>query len=94
MARKRKHKDVEFMVVGPHSVEDGYFDTASEAASVAVARSIGYGGEPVEINVLVSSKAGAKWYGGDYAVGVYEEDPEASVHERIVVRAESIGRIP
>lgn len=103
MARARKHKDVEFMVEGPEGsgasaatpeFPDAYYDTADEASSIAIARSMSRGGEPVQINVLVMSKAGAKWYGGYYAVEVYEEDPDASVHEQIIVRAESVGRIP
>lgn len=88
----KKHKDVEFMVTA-RDLRAAYYDTAEEASAIAIARSMSRGGEPVEINVLVSSKAGARWYGGDYGVEVYEEDPDASVHEQIIVRAESIGRI-
>lgn len=85
---KKKHKDVEFIVEGPGptgaaSTPRGFYDTAEDAR-----------GEPVTIDVVVHSKAGARWYGGDWAVEEYEEDPDASVFEHIVVRAESQGRIP
>jgi hypothetical protein len=92
-SKKKSHKDVEFAV----SSEDGrevqrYFSTSGEASENAVAMSMSTG-EAAVIDVIVSSKAGAKWYGGDYAVEIYEDDPDASVHERIIVRAESLGHV-
>ncbi len=93
MARAKKHKDVEYMVEGPAGAETMYFNTSEEASAIAIARSISRGGEPVLIDVLVSSKAGARFYGGDWAEEEYEEDPEASVFERITVRASSEGRV-
>jgi hypothetical protein len=86
MAR-RKHKDVDFQV-GRKS-----FDTFDEAAGHAIAMAVS-DGRKKEIDVIVWSKAGARWFAGDYGVEVYEEDPEASVFERIEVKAESFGRIP
>jgi len=85
--RKRKHKDVEY-VVGNSPTDD--FD---EAAALAVVRSLS-NGEPATIDVLVFSRAGAKFYGGDDAIAQYREDPDASVFERIVVQAQSLGRVP
>ena len=38
-------------------------------------------------------KAAARVWAGDYGVEVYEEDPEASVHERIVIKADAQDRI-
>jgi hypothetical protein len=39
------------------------------------------------------TKAAARKWGGDAAVETYEIDPEASVHERITVKAEALGRV-
>lgn len=90
-----KHEDVEFMIkVSEGSgVKTMHFDTSEEASAVAISQSVSRGGEPVVIDVLVMSKAGARWYGGDHGLEVYEEDPDASVHERITVRAWSNGRV-
>jgi len=49
--------------------------------------------KPVNVDVIVYSRAAARAWGGDSAVEVYDADPDASVHERIVIRAESLGRI-
>ena len=51
-------------------------------------------GRPHHIDVLVHSAAGARWYrGSSDGEEEYEEDPEASVFERIEVRADSQGRV-
>lgn len=70
-----------------------YFKTFDEAAGFALARGVSHG-EPVTLDVLVWSRAGARWVGGDAGVEVYDEDPEASVHERLVIKVSSQGRIP
>lgn len=67
----------------------GKFD---EAAGIAVALAVS-DGRPHDIDVVVWSAKGAKKYGGNDAVERYREDPEASVFERITVRADSRGRI-
>lgn len=92
MPRNRIHRDVEFQVENLFSEAEAVFDTFDEAAGFAVAAAAGKG-QPVTIDVVIWSKAGARWYGGDWAVEVYEEDPEASVFERIEVKAYSKGRI-
>ena len=105
MARARKHKEVEFMIEDfgsgnqKHSgwyVAHGnaYFETSANAVEHAVAKSISRGGEQVTVDVLISSRAGAGWYGGDWAQEQYDEDPDASVFDRIVIGAQSQGRIP
>lgn len=68
------------------------FSKFDEAAGLAVAMSAS-DGRPATIDVVVWSRAGARKYGGDYAVERYLEDPEASVFDRITIRAESRGRI-
>lgn len=91
-------KDVEFHV----SPEGTHFRPATsntevlkdfgEACRKAVVEAAS-SGRPVFIDVVIYSKVGAKAWGGDAAVEVYEDDPDASVHERIVVRADDQGRI-
>lgn len=68
------------------------FKTANEAAGFAITIAMSRG-EDANIDVLIHSKAGARWYGGDDAAEQYAEDPDASVSDRIVVRAESVGRV-
>jgi hypothetical protein len=88
----KKHKDLEFHVDTQDGLGTRVFNTFEEAAVMAIARSAG-NGDPATIDVLTYSRAGAKAWQGDHGVEVYNEDPDASVHERIVVRAESQGRI-
>jgi len=71
----RAHKDVEF-AVDDASGNERVFKTTDEAAGFAVSLALS-DGRPHNIDVLVWSAAGAKWYGGDDAVTQYEEDPEA-----------------
>lgn len=90
---KTKHKDVEFHVQGDdRSAKTDVFDDLREAGVHAIAMALSRG-QPVRVDVVIHSRAGAKWYGGDEAVEMYDEDPDASVSDRIVIRAESLGRI-
>lgn len=91
MAKKKSHKDVDFHV-SDGSGRDLRYDTMEDAAATAIALAVSHG-MPVTIDVVVHSASGARWLSGDYGVEVYSEDPEASVFERIVVRADSQGRI-
>lgn len=79
-------KDVSF------EVGDKLFETFNEAAGHAVSLAAS-GKEDVSIDVLIYSEDGAREWGGDSAVEDYWQDPDASVSERIIVRAESIGRV-
>ena len=90
MARARRHKDVEFHV-DTHS-GTRVLNTFDEAASLAVSLAAS-NGRTVNIDVVVMSRSGAKWWAGEYGVEEYNADPEASVHERIAVKADSKGRI-
>jgi hypothetical protein len=92
MARAKTHKDVEF-AVDDASGNERIFKTPDEAAGFAVTLALS-DGRPHNIDVLIWSRWGAKWYGGDDAVTQFEEDHEASVFERIEVRADSHGMIP
>jgi hypothetical protein len=91
MARARKHKDVEY-AVDDYQGHERIFKTFEEAAAYAIVKAMS-NGEKVEIDVLVWSRAGAKWLEGDIGVETHDEDPEASVHKRIVIRAEDQGRV-
>jgi len=91
MAYSKTHPDVEY------AVEDGsargrIFKTFDEAASFALRMAMDRG--ETELDVLIWSKKGAEWYGGDDAVDQYNEDPEASVFERFEIRVNAVGRIP
>lgn len=88
----RTHRDVEFAVEDA-SEKERIFKTFDSAAGFAVAIAASTG-RKVPINVLIYSKSGARWWGGDEAVELYLLDPEASVSERIVVSADSEGRVP
>ena len=91
MARARKHKDVEY-AVDDYQGNEKIFKTFEDAAAFAIVKAMS-NGEKVEIDVLVWTRAGASWLEGDYGVEVYDEDPEASVHKRIVIRADDQGRV-
>ncbi len=87
----KKHKDVEY------AVEDGsgkerIFKTFDEAASFALSMAISRG--ECDLDVLIYSTFGAKFYGGPDAVEQYKEDPEASVFERFNITVNNAGRIP
>jgi len=85
------HKDVEYAVDdagGNERVFKTFDEAAGFALSIAVAR-----GE-ANLDVLIFSEKGARWYGGDDAVEQYEEDPEASVFERYEIAVNAVGRVP
>jgi hypothetical protein len=88
---RQVHKDVEFHV----DRRDDTFITRrfDEAAGMAIAIAASTG-TTVNIDVVVWSRAGARAYQGDSGVEIYDEDPEASVFERIEVKADSLGRVP
>lgn len=91
MSRKRTHPQVDF-AVDDASGRERIFKTFDEAAGFAVSLAASRG-QAWNLDVLVYGRAGARWLGGDDAVAVYDEDPEASVHERIVIRADARGRV-
>ena len=94
VARRRKIAGVEFAVDNlAVPAEEQIFDHLGDAMEFAASCSIARCGEKRYVDVLVYSRQAAKRWGGDEAVEMYDEDPDASVHERIVVTAESIGRV-
>lgn len=85
------HKDVEYHVEasgGKAQIFKKYSEAATFAFTIATSR-----GE-ANLDVIIYSKAGARFYGGDDAVEQYEEDPEASVFERFELKVNNIGRVP
>lgn len=87
----RTHKDVEFAVDQPDGRER-IFKNFDAAAGYAVALAAS-DGRPRHIDVLIYSVAGARAWGGDYAVEEYRADPDASVSDRITVKADHVGRV-
>ena len=86
----RRHKDVEYSV-DDASGQERIFKTFDEAAAFALSIAIARG--EADLDVLIHSTWGAKFYGGDDAVVQYKEDPEASVFERFEIRVNNAGRI-
>ena len=99
MARKKTHKDVEYMVErgidrgpGQRASDPRYFKNGKEALAAAAETAISTGEST--LGVLVHSKAGAKFYGGDDAVERYREDPEASVFDQYEFKVNAVGMVP
>jgi len=94
--RPKRHKDVEFAVwtargsSGMRHGDDRYYRTFEEATADAVRLSASRGWK-VLIDTIVSSRAGARWWAGDWGAEKYDEDPDASVFQRIEVRASALG---
>ena len=90
----KTHKDVEFHVepVGLN-IEPVIVQTWNEAAGLAVSAAASRGVD-YSIDTGIYSHAGANWYAGDEGVEQYDEDPDASVFDRIVISVDWEGRIP
>lgn len=91
MAKRNSHPDVEFHALGP-SGRDTYFKTFDEAAAFVVQQSLRGGGWS-NLNVLIHSESGARWYGGEDGLDQYRSDPNASVFERIIIKANPEGTV-
>jgi hypothetical protein len=90
--RERKtHPQVEF-AINDASGRERIFKTWDEAAGFAL--SLACSGRTVNLDVLIWGESGARFWGGDDAVEQYREDPEASVFERIEIKADPMGRVP
>jgi hypothetical protein len=84
-ALKLTHDDVDFVVDGT------MFKKFDDAAQFAVHKAWSDG--EATIDVLVWSRKGARWLGGDSAVKEYDEDPDASVFNRLEITVNDLGRI-
>lgn len=87
----KKHKDVEYSVT-TDATKEQIFKTWDEAAAFALGMAVARG--EANLDVLIYSTFGAKFYGGSDAVAQYKEDPEASVFERFEIRVNAVGRVP
>ena len=88
----RTHKDVEF-AVDDNRGEERIFKTFDEAVAFAAGLALTTGVR-IELDVLISSRDGAEWWGGSDAGDQYDEDPDASVFDRILIKVTSQGRVP
>jgi hypothetical protein len=87
----RTHKDVEF-AVDDASGKEYIFKTFDEAAGYAVSVSAS-NGRTVNLDVLVFSRSGAKAWGGMHALEQYDEDPDATIFERIEINVNVVGMV-
>ena len=95
-----KKAGLEFHVTDERSQVTTIFTNFDKAAGFALSRACSTwgrrplaSGNEMQIDVVTWSRAAARAWGGDTSVEIYDEDPDASVHERIIIKAESIGRI-
>lgn len=88
----RKSSDLEFHVSTDHSTDTEIFTNFAKASAKAIQVAISHG-VTMHIDVVTWTKAAARKWAGDYGVEVFNEDPEASVYERIVIKAHSDGRV-
>lgn len=85
-----KIKGIEFAVDDAQGRER-IFETFGDALIFAVGQSISTG-RPVNVDVLAHSREAAeKWQTGGGEI--YDEDTDASVFQRIVIRADDQGRV-
>lgn len=68
-----------------------YFHNFDKAAGQAVRMAAS--GSKVHLNVLIHSESAAYAWGGEDAAARYREDPDASVSQRIIVKADDQGRV-
>jgi hypothetical protein len=95
----KSHEDVEYMVErgidrghGQRATDPTYYKDSKEALAAAAQAAISTGAST--LSVLIHSKAGARFYGGDDAVEAYLEDPDASAHEQYEFTVNAVGRVP
>jgi len=91
MARKSSG-DLEFHVQCGGDSSTKIFTKFEDAAAQAISASISRDCDAI-IDVITWSRAAAKKWGGEVAVEIYEADPEASVHQRLVIRAKDQSHV-
>ena len=90
MRRTKTHAHVKFEVISASGLERS-FDDPDEALATAAMSAISTGS--ATLDVLIWSKSGARWYGGEDALKQYLEDPDASVFNRYEFKANDLGRV-
>lgn len=89
----RRHPDVDYAVSsGRRGDTDFTLKTFDEAAAKALLIAVATGSS--QLDVVVHSRAGARFVSGDDGAAQYDEDPEASVFERFQIRVNAQGRVP
>lgn len=89
-----RHKNLEFHVENKaRNANVEVFNDFDKACIAAIVKSLSAGGAPVTLDVVTWDAAAAKAWGGEEAVYSYLEDPEASVHQRFLIRVDDQGRI-
>ena len=87
-----KSSNLEFHVGAENTTDAKIFTNFKEACAAAISEACSHG-VTMHIDVITWTKAAARKWAGDYGVEVYNEDPDASVHERIVIKAEATGHV-
>lgn len=87
----RSH-DLEFHVSDEGSTDSTIFHDFDKACAFAASRSMSTGGT-MTIDVVTWTRKAARDWGGEAAAESYDEDPEASVHDRLLIKAESLGHV-
>jgi hypothetical protein len=101
VAKAQTHQAVEFQVA-PHIVvdEDAGVEAVVEpvayrkfydAVKAAAGESALAEGEPMRIDVVATSRAGAEWWGGKVGAQRYRDNPDAKALERVVLSARLMG---
>lgn len=90
--KDKKHKDVEFIVKPRGLASEFTSDTFDGAATSAILLAHAHG--ECYIDMIVHSRAGALWVGGEDGAEQYDDDPDASVLNRLHVKIDDQGRIP
>jgi hypothetical protein len=85
----KKSSDLEFHVSDEGGTASTVFHDFDKACGFAVSRACS-SGLAMQVDVVTWTRTAARMWGGENAAEVY--DPDASVHERIVVKAEAQGR--
>ncbi len=85
------HKEVEF-AVSDNRGEEHIFKTFEEAIAFAGHLAL-TSTVRIDLDVLVYGRDGATWWGGTDGAEDYDEDPEASVFDRLHVKVTSQGRV-
>jgi len=69
------------------------YKSLEKALMAAASQSVSRGGEAVEVHVITWTRAAARAYGGEESVRIYNQDPEASIHDVLVVKVASKGPV-
>lgn len=89
---KTTHKDLEFAVTdagGQQKTFKHVKDAILLAANVSMMTE-----RPCHVDVLTWSRGAARHWAGDEGAESYDDDPDASVFERLEIQFKSLGKVP